>query len=203
MEGFSFHTQIVASCSYIVKFFLGRSLRSEPQLAWPVAIILGLIVIGILYSCIKRCVRKRKQGSNVPLPLPIHPIGPSQVSPSTNFVRTNWVDPAAYNGAGYQPGYEYRPQMPEYVPMIPLSASIVAQQNFQQPSSAQSNSQPSSAHSNSQPWLPQQPLQPINTSVTRLQHQSSSQHLISSAASPRAPDTQYEIPSNTPRESPR
>ena len=84
---------------------------SAPQISIPVAVAVGLILLGIIGACINSCVRRcrDRQPKNLPVVSgtlvqhqpPISPT-PSSHTPthSNRSNQDNWVDASIYNGPG-------------------------------------------------------------------------------------------------------
>lgn len=64
--------------------------QSQPQLAYPVAIGLALLLLSIIWCCVSRCVQSVREKRKVELPQ-------SRVG-DTRVNYSGWVDPTAYNG---------------------------------------------------------------------------------------------------------
>ena len=84
-------------------------IKNNPQFAWPIIILLALIVLMCLYSGLKRCCCRGKK-SEQPQPIPLEPTRygrstPAHLRQSYPPAQTNnWVDPAQYNGPNYTEG---------------------------------------------------------------------------------------------------
>jgi hypothetical protein len=100
--------------------------ESQPEIAYPVAIVLGLLLLTILNCCVKSCIRRGSGPKNRAYP----PLGQTRGSggQEERGNQGEWVDPAAYNGNVDPSLVERSPVSPERsnVSFISQRASTVA-----------------------------------------------------------------------------
>lgn len=89
--------------------------NTQPQIAYPLAIVIGLVFLSIVYCIIESCCCRNRPKRWIrrprnPPPRSVDPVGYNSApvlppQPAASNRNSNWVDPTAYNGTGFTDVY--------------------------------------------------------------------------------------------------